>query len=328
MKDLRQLLFESCNIMARFSDRCSQSPVTQDSPISYSNNTPCCGWYHGAWQYLRILNCVSSPQWHEEFYKQSFKTAFSNKRKIRILICGTADYSLLYLLTTVLLEHKIEAKIDILDICITPLRICEWFVNNCDSETNNNYQLLNESKEYNRKLIFNDKILVETFKKDIKTFYPADGDGIYDIICSDAFLTRFSITDINIVLDRWAKLLVTGGRIITTVRLYENVDHCSKQSLSKISVNFNKYCSKVMERYEQLSKEEKLNMNLTAEDLRFVSFRYIERMTSNPLGNKENIDELFKKSKLSVTNTESNYCARVDGEIAETFYYQIVAKKR
>lgn len=83
-----------------------------------------------------------------------------------------------------------------------------------------------------------------------------------------------------------------------------------------------------MERYEQLSKEEKLKMNLTAEDLRFVSFRYIERMTSNPLGNKENIDELFKKSKLSVTNTESNYCARVDGEIAETFYYQIVAKKR
>lgn len=327
MKNLRQLLFESCNVMATYSNKCSQSPVTQDSPISHSLNAPCCGWYHGAWQYLRILNCVSSPQWHENFYKQSFNSVFDKKKNVRILICGTADYSLLYLLVSVLNETDINAKIDILDICVTPLKICEWFAKNCNNrELDSNYQVIDEFDEYNRKFRLNDKIIIETFKNDIKSFYPEKGELIYDIICSDAFLTRFS-ADIKIVLDRWEKLLLKDGRIITTVRLYENADNIQKQSLAKLSSSIDSYCSKVINRYNELSDEEKTKIKISAEELRFISFRYIERMTSNHLGNKQQIEELFIKSKLTIVNSASKCPVDVEGEIAKSYYYQIVAKK-
>lgn len=327
MKDLRQLLFESCNVMATYSDKCSQSPVTQDSPISHSLNAPCCGWYHGAWQFLRILNCVSSPQWHENFYKQSFNSVFDKKKDVRILICGTADYSLLYVLVSALNETNVTAKIDILDICATPLKICEWFAKNYGSyELDSNYQGADEQSEYNRKFRLNDKIIIETFKNDIKSFYPEKGELIYDVICSDAFLTRFS-TDIKIVLDRWEKLLLKDGRIITTVRLYENADSVQKPSLAKLSSNIDSYCSKVVSRYSELSDEEKMQIKLPAEELRFIAFRYIERMTSNHLGNKQQIEELFNKSKLTVVNSASRCPVEVEGEIAKSYYYQIVAKK-
>jgi len=27
-----------------------------------------CSWYHSAWQYLRLIDMVSTPSWHGNFY--------------------------------------------------------------------------------------------------------------------------------------------------------------------------------------------------------------------------------------------------------------------
>ncbi len=38
-----------------------------------------CSWYHGVWQYLRILDMVSTPTWHPRFYVPEL-TALARER--------------------------------------------------------------------------------------------------------------------------------------------------------------------------------------------------------------------------------------------------------
>ena len=30
-----------------------------------------CTWYHSVWQYLRLLGLVSTPSWHDQFFKKN-----------------------------------------------------------------------------------------------------------------------------------------------------------------------------------------------------------------------------------------------------------------
>ena len=57
-----------------------------------------------------------------------------------------------------------------------------------------------------------------------------------------------------------------------------------------------------------------------------MAFRYIERMKSNNLGDKDDIKVLFSNSGLKIIDQES-FIENVKGEIAPTDYYRIVAKK-
>lgn len=48
-----------------------------------------CTWYHSVWQYLRVIDKVSSPEWHSIFYEKCFNKLFKEKENPKILISGT-----------------------------------------------------------------------------------------------------------------------------------------------------------------------------------------------------------------------------------------------
>lgn len=301
---LRKLLIESCGIMAKNAKDCRNDYVAHNSSQTSSENTTCCDWYHSVWQYLRVLDCVSSPQWHYEFYMKSFIKVFNAKSSIKILISGTADYSLLYLILSLLEGKKnCKVKIDVVDLCPTPLEICKWL--------KKNYKNLNEN------------ITIETIISNITMYSSAYK---YDIICSDAFLTRFSIQEAKSVVGKWEEMLADDGKIITTVRLNDFKKSESKRQIIDLSDDINIFCTKVIANYNELSDEEKIKLNISAEDLRFMAFRYIVRMKSNALGGKAEIEELFETNRLKINDDESQIKS-VQGEIHETNYYRIVAQK-
>ena len=302
--ELRKLLLESCGIMAGYTQNCRNDFVAHNSSQTRSENTTCCDWYHSVWQYLRVLDCVSSPQWHYDFYKNAFEKVFNKKSAVRILISGTADYSLLYLIISLLADKKnCNAQIDIVDLCPTPLEICKWLWD----------KLKNSCKN----------IAVRTIISNI-TMYSSDYK--YDIICADAFLTRFSSHESKSVVAKWEEMLDDGGRIITTVRLNDLAKKNVKPHVIDISDDINTFCSKVTKAYDGLSSEDKRKMNISAEDLRFMAFRYIIRMRSNVLGEQDKISELFGSMGLRINDDESKIHA-VKGEIRETMYYGVVAQK-
>ncbi len=300
---LRQLLLESCGIMAKYAKDCRNDYVAHNSSQTSSENTSCCDWYHSAWQYLRVLDCVSSPQWHYEFYKSAFEKVFSEKTNVKILISGTADYSFLYLIISLLANNKkVTVEIDVVDLCPTPLEICKWLKKN----------LKNSNKNWT----------VKTIQSNI-TMYSSEYK--YDIICSDAFLTRFSVQESKSILSKWEEILNDGGRVITTVRLRDMTQE-SKLRLIALSSDINIFCKKVISKYKLLTKEEKNKLNISVEDLRFMAFRYIVRMKSNALGGKAEVENLFKCNGLEIIGGDSDI-GSVVGEIRETNYYRIVAQK-
>lgn len=141
-----------------------------------------CAWYHGNWMLFRYLGLVSNPYWHEKFYRDAMASALSDGRR-RILVAGTADFSM-----PLLCYEAGITKLDICDICSTPLLIC-----------NKAAELL--------------KCEWTTYIEDIcqESFYH------YDVILNDAFLSRF--VDKIAPLRGIASRLQPGGYYITTLKI-------------------------------------------------------------------------------------------------------------
>jgi len=83
-----------------------------------------CAWYHGTWQYLRLLDLVSSPWWHASFFRNAIGRQSAGRSDIRVLISGCADFS-----TYALVQGQAadSAKITALDLCPTPLMATSWY---------------------------------------------------------------------------------------------------------------------------------------------------------------------------------------------------------
>ena len=268
---LKENLKESCNLIYEFANNHCKNGDGDDN----------CVWYHSIWQYYRMLNVVASPTWHNEFYITQFSKAF-NKDNSNILISGAADYAILAYVLEIMKQNKVKLNIYVLDMCETPLFACKWYAN----KENVNIKCVNE---------------------DILNY---NNDEFFDVICTDAFLTRFNDNDSNLVIDKWYKLLKKEGKIITTVRIHDsdtkNTPNAMEKYIQKIKKEYNKYekyigisCDKLMEKTEE----------------------WLNKKKSNNIGDKEKILNKFKKFDVEYN------VRKVSGELSETEYIELVATK-
>ncbi|MGH1576496.1 hypothetical protein [Planktotalea sp.] len=142
-----------------------------------------CGWYHGSWTLLRVLGLVSNPYWHFQFF--SSRVAKLNAQD-NALVLACADASMAHL---VLLQS--DCYLTVADICDTPLVL---------------------SKE-----------LAEELGRDITCqkmdILNGSIDRRFELIVTDAFLTRFRSIEKMRVLSNVSSLLQPNGRFVTTVRM-------------------------------------------------------------------------------------------------------------
>lgn len=245
-----------------------------------------CFWYHSVWEYLRLFNMVSSPTWHDEFYKRELTNALlSSSGGTNILISGTADYSLLaYVIYSIKAINKNNVNIYVLDTCKTPLFACKWF-----------------AKKEN--------FPIETINEDILKY---QNDNYFDIICTDAFLTRFNKEIVPEVVNKWYELLKPNGRIITTVRIYES--KTSKEEKDELIKKFKNEAKKC-------SLKHKDYLKFSPDDFSKMAETYAKKMISNNLGDEKSILGFFK-NHITSYNTSITL-----GELKETKYIELVAKK-
>lgn len=309
MMKFHDLLLKSCAETNLFANRsCKRDYVDEDNG---------CDWYHSAWQYLRVLDCVSAPQWHENFYLNAFDKIFADKKTIRILISGTADYSLLHLMLCALSKTEACAQIDVLDMCPTPLFSCEWYLNNYGA-------VFGEKKSKS----LNKRVTVKMINKDLLYHNPAD-EQKYDLICTDAFLTRFKKQDAIEVVAKWRRLMSDIGTLVTTVRIH---DKAEPRSLLKQTRDTDSFVQKVKNSYRHLIKDSKLFImhdddiveELSEDELLFLARRYIIKMESNNLGGLNEIQKLIRDGGLEI-NDKLSQIEKVKGEITGSDYYRIVA---
>lgn len=150
-----------------------------------------CDWYHGSWQYLRLLGLVSNPGFHTEYLQRTLRARFAGHTRVSALVSGCADYSTFAHVTAALGDRT---TVTALDWCPTPLIATEWFARH-------------NGLPAPRSVVADAAGFVE----------PA----AHDLIISDSFLPRFGDAELRRLLRSWRASLRSGGFVVTTVRVHE-----------------------------------------------------------------------------------------------------------
>lgn len=227
-----------------------------------------CDWYHGVWQYLRLLDMVSAPVWHRDFFTEAVESAVEDGGDI--LVSGTADYTMLAVVLDALNADSDDVQVDVLDSCPTPIVLCEWFADRQGVE-------------------------IGTITNDIREVDTQSPE--YDLIVADAFLTRFPSAEKPDVLDQWKSLLSSDGRVATTIRVEPEVDEKVGSRDDEIRSFSERAHDNVLNREEfPISPEH------TAE----LAETYAEHIVSYPIESITQGSELFTDRGFSSAETATN----------------------
>jgi hypothetical protein len=178
-----------------------------------------CSWYHGTWQYLRLLDMVAVPNWHREFYNQALGGILRKKRRADVLISAAADYGMLATLHEAIQIADAQPNIVVYDICKTPLRSCQWYADR------------------------------HGFSISIKCGNIITGnipEAPFDLIVTDEFLTVLKAPYKPAIAERWRELLKPGGSVVTvamiggetTLQLREGYARRARQLLEMSNGNY------------------------------------------------------------------------------------------
>lgn len=194
----RDLLVESAPLMEEWSaslcglkNTGGMEEWAKNQGLAKAPDETSCDWYHGTWQYLRLLNMVAVPDWYE-FYNRALSEVLKKRPNANVLISAAADYGMLATLHKAIQTAGANPRIQIYDICRTPLRSCQWYADRHG-------------------------LTIETNCANLLThdFPPAS----FDLIVTDEFMTVIKSADKPTIVERWRSLLTPGGTLVTTAMI-------------------------------------------------------------------------------------------------------------
>jgi len=150
-----------------------------------------CTAYHRIWQYLVLWKLSTSMRPDSEFILDTIRGFAHSGEFHKILISGTADYSLLAHVLQAFSAEKNSPVVTVLDRCLTSLQINKWYADR-----------------------YGIKILLQ--QGDI---FDYENESKFDAICTHSFLIWFSLEHQFQLIKKWHTLLTPGGRVLTTLRL-------------------------------------------------------------------------------------------------------------
>jgi SAM-dependent methyltransferase len=153
-------------------------------------NGESCRWHHGLWPWLRTLDLNTSPSRFARFYRESLRATLHGRLAPRVLISGAADDEMLARVVEACAAPA-KAEIAMVDLCETPLTLARRFA---------------RSRGF----------ALATSRGDVLSYAASEP---VDVICTDSFLGQFSPLARERLVSHWARLLRSGGSLITVNRL-------------------------------------------------------------------------------------------------------------
>jgi hypothetical protein len=154
-----------------------------------------CVWMHRFWSYLRLFGFVGSPDRYARFFRHGFDGVTAQGERPRVLVSGTADYSMLAEVFNAFDARGLRPDVTVLDRCGTPVMLSRWYAEQRARPT-------------------------ETVTGDILDYAGAEP---FDAICTSSFVMLFPPERRLLLLRKWLSLLRPGGKVITNVRLQARV---------------------------------------------------------------------------------------------------------
>jgi SAM-dependent methyltransferase len=184
-----------------------QEPLEESAPIAHrlarehcredATTGESCAWYHGFWQYMRVMKLGKISGGQTGFLVEALRAAARSGEFARVLVSGSADYSMP---AHVLCAYRAEAaalELEIVDRCETPIALTRWYTERVGAP-------------------------VAGHASDILDFENARP---YDVVLTNSFLGYFDLTSRARLFDRWARLLRPGGKLIFTNRIRPGVGY-------------------------------------------------------------------------------------------------------
>ena len=196
------------HLAGEISEPLAQSATWLDTVANWTcaqSGQSSCDWYHGTWQYLRLLDLVSTPSWHASFFRKAMAEQSADRTELRVLISGCADYSMYALVHSQLSD---SGMVTALDLCATPLMGISWYAR---------------------------YIGVPVPELLVANAIEHERPAFYDIIVSDSFLPRFPTNDLKKLLAVWYESLSPKGAVLTTVRLHQVGSNSGAQTAQRIN---------------------------------------------------------------------------------------------
>jgi hypothetical protein len=191
----RELLVESAPLSERWSrtECCAKSKGGMEEWAKENRLEPeSCAWYHGTWQYLRLLDMVAVPHWHRDFYNHTLGGILKQKPDANVLISAAADWGMLASLHEAMQIAGAIPSIVVYDICKTPLKSCQWYADR--------HHLSITTRCAN---IISEQI----------------SEAPFDLIVTDEFLSVLRSEYKPLITKRWKELLKPGGSVVTVAML-------------------------------------------------------------------------------------------------------------
>lgn len=281
LKEAQAMLYQSAPLMAKLANRLCKGDVVDRQD---------CSWYHSAWQYLRVLDMVSTPDWHIPFFSDSIERIFKEEQPARALICGAADYAMLHHLASAVPNERLaDLEIFVLDLCATPLQMCEWYA---------------QQKKLSVQVVQQNALDMHVFR-----------EGAFDLIVTDAFITRFDPGERVSLMKEWLRVLRPGGYVVTTCRLDNSAQ---KAVASPRDVDL------FVERARASAQRDRW-IPLAADQIIPYARAYAENMVSYPVTDSKTLESLFNENGFGVEKLEARLAK---GEFRNTtMYARIVARK-
>jgi SAM-dependent methyltransferase len=146
-----------------------------------------CAWYHGLWQYLKLMDIVEGLRHQASFFAEALANVPAKGGRSRVLVSGAADYGMLAYVLSLFRVRGVAADVTVIDLCETPLVLNSWYAERAG-------------------------IAITTRVADALAFEESVG---FDAIVTHAFLGRFPPEARPTLFRRWYRLLRPGGVLVT-----------------------------------------------------------------------------------------------------------------
>jgi 2-polyprenyl-3-methyl-5-hydroxy-6-metoxy-1,4-benzoquinol methylase len=235
----------------------------KDEGASQSPEELSCDWYHGSWQYMRLLNMVAVPRWYP-FYHEALCKVLRRKPKANVMISACADLGMLHSVDAAIKDVGAEPTVVIYDICKTPLKNSEWYAH-----------------RHNLKLTcICDNIITSSIK-----------ESSFDLITTDEFLTVLQDPYKPLIVEKWKKLLKPDGTLVTTAMI-------GKPTTQELRDGYAERARRLFETYgavmfPQHWDSEGIKQKLSSQFHRFAMFH-----TRHMMKDEKQLKQLFKDFKL------------------------------
>lgn len=174
-------------------------PLAESAPVAFAaamsgcqddGNAPSCRAYHAVWQYLRLTGVIRAVRADGPLYAAAVRAQAERGPLRRILVSGTADYSMLAYLGHAAAAIGVSPEFDVVDKCSTSLELNAWYGARRG-------------------------LSVRTIQSDVLTYEPVHA---YDLICTHSFLYWIPSDERGTLLKNWRQWLSPQGRLCTSNR--------------------------------------------------------------------------------------------------------------